>query len=369
MHSHRRDFLRVLAAAGSTAAFGARASGEQEAAPAETVGLDPSSVTFWTQHFLRPPSATLGPENADARTPRFFVYTQKDGFRVPTSPPVKPEELGKFDRPSVRLRLISFKPSLEDSHKFDTSQSGTLRVDVLEEGMLNSGQTGASGAAQPEAKASTAVSSLAVSGQAKLQPNSIKGLAIGDQEAVTLAGGGGFLNWTFFLQQKEAVWHRILAIILKLSTTAATSFAPVLKLAAVPKETWTGINTVVGALFPAPNSTQNTAKSTIWLFNPTLVALAASQKAFQEPAFADGLPLIKGAYYVVVPQAHYQDFGTPMSNMMLSQGYVVPKNTPPQSVFEAAYNMPELKNVSYLIFHCEEITEAPAGCGSASRTP
>jgi hypothetical protein len=386
MHSHRRGFLRLLAAAGSTAALGTRAHGEQQgkAAPAQDP-VDQDALTFWTQHFLRPPSATLGPgKPLDARTPRFFVYTAKESFRFATSPPLKAEELEKFDRPSVKLRIKSFKPSVEDSHKFESSQSGTLRVDVLEAGMLNSGQTGAlntgpagtTNAGQPSPsegqtapKATTSISGLAVNGQAKLQPNSIKGLAIGDEEAVTLTGGGGFLNWTFFLQQKEATWHQIIAAVLKYSTAAASSFAPILNLAPLPKQAWNAFNTMMGTFFPAPTSTQNVAKATTWLFNPTLVSVAASQMAFQEPAFADGLPLIKGAYYVVVPQEHYESFGRVMGNMKLDQNYVVPKSTPPESVFVSAFNAPELKSVSYLIFQCEDITEASAGCVGLVKAP
>jgi hypothetical protein len=103
------------------------------------------------------------------------------------------------------------------------------------------------------------------------------------------------LVWTFFLQEKEAAWHQIIATILEVSTAALTGFAPVLHLAAVPKEIWTGINSVVGALFPAPSSTQGgsksrcltPSKSTFWLFNPRLVSVAGSQQGFQQTAFAD----------------------------------------------------------------------------------
>jgi hypothetical protein len=386
MHSHRRDFLRVLSAAGSTALLGAHTHGEQQGEAALAQGpVDQDALTFWTQHFLRPPSATLGPgKPPDARTPRFFVYTAKEGFRFATSPPLKAEELEKFDRPSVRIRIKSFKPSVEDSHKFESSQSGTLRVDVLEEGMLNSGQTGAlntgqagmtsAGQAGPSEgptapKATTSISGLAVNGQTKLQPSSVKGLAIGEQEAITLTGGGGYLNWTFFLQQKEATWHQVIAAVIKYSTAAASSFAPILNLAPLPKQAWNAFNTMMGTFFPAPTSAQNVAKSTTWLFNPTLVSVAASQKAFQQPAFADGLPLIKGAYYFAVPQEHYEKFGSAMGKMKFDQDYVVPNLTPPESVFVAAFNAPQLKDVSYLVFQCEDITEAPATCGGTTKKP
>jgi hypothetical protein len=48
------------------------------------------------------------------------------------------------------------------------------------------------------------------------------------------------LVWTFFLQEKEAAWHQIIATILEVSTAALTGFAPALHLAAVPKEIWIG---------------------------------------------------------------------------------------------------------------------------------
>ncbi len=357
MRSHRRDFFRVLAAAASSAALGSLAHGDviQGDSPQAPVGgFDPDAAAYWTQLFQRGPSPTLGPgEAGDARTPRFYIHTQKDGFRFPTSPPVKPEELEKVDRPNVKLRVVAFKPSTEDSKKFDASQSGTLRVDALQQGMLE--------ASQPDAKASTTVSGQTVSGNAKLNPSSVSGITIGGEQAITLPGGGGHLNWAFFLQQKTAVWHMVLAIMIKASGLAATSFAPALNLGTVSKAAWGGLNSMMGGVMPVPNQTQNAAKATFWLLTPGLVPVAASQSAFQDPSFANGLPLIKTAYYVVVPQEHYKMFGDAMDKMIVEPvgGYVVPKQTKPQDVFDAAYSTPELKDVSYLTVLCEAITEAP----------
>jgi hypothetical protein len=365
--SRRREFLSFLTAAASSATIGTSAFGSERQVPAQAAqaaspAIDPEAIGFWAKQFLQPPSGTLGPPGAaDARTPRFFVYTQPNGFRVPTAPPVKVEELEKLQRPSLRLRVTALKPSNDEGRKFDTSQSGTLRVDVLESGMMNAGK--------PDANASTSVSGLAVSGQAKLQPSSINGTVIGGPQGIALPDGGGYLNWAFFLQQKEAVWHQVLAEFMSLSKSVAGAYMPVFNLAKVPKESWTGFNTVLGGMFPAPNSNQTGAKSTFWMFTPTLVSVAASQSAFQDPAFADGLPLIKGAYYTVVPQEHYERFGNAMSKMTLAQGYVVPAQTPAQSVFKAAYETPELKDVSYITLHCEEITETQEKpCGASAKT-
>jgi hypothetical protein len=366
MPSPRRDFLYMLAFASSaaigTSAFGKQTQVRGEAANTPSAGVDADAIEFWSRQFLQPPSGTLGSSGpGDERTPRFFVYTQPDGFRVPTAPPVKAQELEKFDRPSVKLRVTALKPSTDESRKFDTSQSGTLRVDVLESGMMNAGQ--------PGSNASTSVSALAVSGQTKLQPNSINGTVIGEPQGITLPGGGGYVNWAYFLQQKDAAWHQLLAKFLSISKSVASAYMPVLNLAKVPKESWSGFNTVLGGMFPAPSANQNAAKSTFWMFTPSLLSVAASQSAFQDPAFADGLPLIKGAYYIVVPQEHYERFGNAMNKMTLTQGYVVPAQTPPQSVFNAAYETPELRDVSYLSLHCEEITEAPQkDCGASAKT-
>jgi hypothetical protein len=170
------------------------------------------------------------------------------------------------------------------------------------------------------------------------------------------------LSFAFFLQQKAAVWHTVLELMIKSSGLAATNFAPALKLGPVAKAAWSGLNSMIGGMMPVPNPSQSAAKATSWLLTPRPVPVAASQSGLQDPSFADGLPLIKAAHYVLVPQEHYQMFGNAMDKMRVEPtwGYVVPTVTKPQDVFVAAYNTPELKNVSYLTIHCEAITETPA---------
>ncbi len=365
MSPDRRDFLRFLAAAGPAVALSSgtdrlQAQVEHAPEPGGAGTFDSEAVDFWTRLFQSPPTATLGISHpGDERTPRFFVHTVKDGFRVPMSPPIQPTELESFERPNVKLRVLAFKPSEKDGHEIDASQSGTLRVDLLQSGMLN--------ADQPGDRASTAISGLTANGGAKLQPSSLNGVAIGGEEAFTLPGGGGYLNWTFFLQKRDAPWHKVLTAMLEASRFAAGSFMPVLSLGTVAKQSWQGLNSMMGGLLPVTNPALAAARSTFWMFTPGLLNVAASQKAYQDPMFADGVPLIKGAHYVVVPQAQYKAFGDVMDKMALAQGgYIVPQDTKPADVFEAAYNTPALNDISYLTVHCEAISEAPDSCGGKS---
>jgi len=274
------------------------------------------------------------------------------------SPPVQSAELETIERPSVKLRILAFKPSESDSHEIDSSQSGTLRVDLLQSGMLTSDQ--------PGDKASTAVSGLLASGSSKLQSSSVSGLAIGGEEAFSLPGGGGYLNWSFFLQKKDAPWHKVLSVLIETSRLAASIFMPVLSLGNLPKASWNGLNSFMGGMMPVPNSTQAAARSTFWVFTPGLLQVAASQKAYEDPMFADGVPLIKGAHYVVVPQQQYKAFGDVMDKMMFTpSGYIVPQNTKLTDVYDAAYKTPELNDISYLSFHCEAISETSEPCAVA----
>ena len=355
MSLERRDFMRGLALAASLAGLNSTAYAESQAGeqPASLPGFDPDAAAYWTQLLQRPPLTTLGTgQSADGRTPRFFIHTSREAFRFPTSPPVKPEELEKFAHPSVRLRVVAFKPSTDDQKKIDNSQSATLRVDMLQQGMLDP--------AQSDAKAATSVSGQTAQGT-KLNPRSVTGFTVGGEQAVTLPGGGGHLNWAFFVQEKTAAWHAVLSFMIKASGLAATSFAPVMHLGAIAKGAWTGVNSMMGGLMPTPDP--KAAKATYWVLTPGLVPVAASQNAFQDPSFADGLPLIKGAHYVIVPQDHYKKFGDAMGKMIVAQGgYVVPQGTKPQDVFVSAQNTPELRDVTYLTVYCESIAEAPSGC-------
>jgi hypothetical protein len=363
MSPDRRDFLRLLTAVGVAGAPGIGSAGLQAQAAsagqtaAGSTSFDSDAVDFWTQLFQRRPTTTLGISHpGDERAPRFFVHTAQHGFRVPMSPPIDAGELEKFEHPSVKMRVVAFKPSEKDSHEIDASQSGTLRVDLLQSGMLNEDQ--------PGRNASTAVSGLAATGSSALKPSSVNGLAIGGEEAFTLPGGGGYLNWTFFLQKKDAPWHKVLTAMLEASRFAASAFMPVLDLGAVGKKSWEGLNSMMGGLLPVTNPAKDAARSTFWVFTPGLLQVAASQKAYQDPLFADGVPLLRGAHYVVVPQEQYKAFGDVMDKMVLSQdGYIVPANTKPTDVFDVAYNTPEMNGISYLTVHCEEIAEAANACG------
>jgi hypothetical protein len=217
------------------------------------------------------------------------------------------------------------------------------------------------------ANASTTVAGLATDGT-KLQPSSVSGVSIGGEESFTLPDGGGYLNWTYFLQKKDALWHKVLSAMFLASKIVATGFMPIMNIGPIGKGDWTGLNSLIGGLMPSnsPNqaaSAKSTSTSTSWIFTPGLVQVAASQKAYQSPTFSDGVPLILGAHYVVVPQAHFKTFGDAMSGMVLTEsGYVVPKGTAPQDEYDVAYNHPALKSVTYLALHCEQIEEAKSAC-------
>ena len=219
LHSPRRDFLRVLAAATSAAAL-RTGLGQQmgtqakQAAPAFNL----SAFEFWTHQALEPPSGTLsGTSNAippgEARKPKFIIHTTDGGFRFPSRPPVQVEELGKFDKANAKLRVVAFKPSDHDRAEIDSSHSATLRFDLLQQGMLPS-ET-----APSEPKGSTAILGKTVNDQnKKLDPaNLLTGLSVGDAQEIALPGGGGWLRLAFFFQKKDAIWHQVLSTCLKLS--------------------------------------------------------------------------------------------------------------------------------------------------------
>jgi hypothetical protein len=371
MHPTRREIMRLITAGASATALGSAmpetgSLAAQTPHPAAEPGFDPSGVSFWTDLFQTRPSGSRGVPTDD-RFPRFIVFTPDQGFRFTISPPIKVSELESFEQPSIKLRVMAFKPSDEDARKFDASQSGTLRVDLLQSGTLNVGAAGTS--------ASTAMAGLATSGS-KLQPSSVSGVSIGGEESFTLPEGGGYLNWTYFLQKKNALWHKVLSALLLASKSAVTSFLPILNIGPIAKSDWNGVNSMLGGLLPANESDQTAAaktsstanSSTSWIFTPGLVPFAASQKAYQDPMFSDGIPLIKGAHYVVVPQEHFKAFGDAMSGMKLTEsGYVVPQNTPEQDEYDVAYSNDALKSVTYLALHCEQIDEAKSAC--PTKTP
>jgi hypothetical protein len=247
------------------------------------------------------------------------------------------------------------KPSDQDQHEIDSSQSGTLRFDLLQSGALPS-ENSPSGA-----QGSTKIAGQTTNNQSKnLDPTTlVHGLAIGDAQQISLPSGGGWVRLSFFFQKKEALWHQILEACLKLSGIAASNLVPVFDVGAVGKKDWTAIDTMLASLFPPQPASQNTG-ATSWLFSPSPQPMVASQKAFATPEYAGALPLIKGAYYLLVPEAHYQAFATVMNNMTLSaDGYLIPKTTSAADKFTAIWNTPELRGITYLTLHCEDISETP----------
>jgi hypothetical protein len=362
----RRDLLHILAAAVTAAplsSMGYGAEPQRETPEALTQAFNPEALAFWTEEALRPRASTLSAPGSipagEARKPQIFIHTRNEGFRVPTNPPVKVGELQMVNQPKVTVRVVAFKPSDHDQRDIQSSDSGTLRLDLLQQGMLPSE------AGHPGTEGSTAISGQAINGQnKKLDPTSlVSRLTVGDAQVITLPDGGGWLSCTFFFQRKEALWHKVLEACLKVSAIAANNFVPIFNIGATPKKDWNAINAMMGSLFPVPDSNERNG-STSWLFAPEIKPVAASQRAFSSPSFAAGVPLIKDAYYLLVPEDQYQDFGRVMSKMALTaDGYVVPQSiqsSDPAGVYTAIWGTPELRDITYLTLHCENVTEAAA---------
>jgi hypothetical protein len=232
---------------------------------------------------------------------------------------------------SVSVHVDRFRPSVFDKATLADLQTGTLRIDVKQVAPLPG---------LPEALAWTAMATLASRDPKQKIPTleNVKfdpGSVWGQLQTVPLTGGLGFWSWNFFMKRRQGFWAQLLD---KLFATIQT-VQPLLPLLGLPGVAVSGlkyIDDILGGIQAQGDSA--------WMFRGLDIAVCATKESLAAAGArgASKLPLTNGNY-VVFPQ---QSVARLDNSLVVMDGYLVPKNTPPLQIYAAAANV--LPDVSYM---------------------
>jgi hypothetical protein len=335
----RRDLLNALALTGLGAGGALGPLLAEAQAPKPSVNsLNTGVYDFWHAKVRSPyddfvanrqSQAVVAPDPADST---FLFLSETKGLTPAalldaTDIPNFPD---KGDV-SVSVHVDRFRPSAADRSALANLQSGTLRIDVKQVKPLPG---------LPEALAWTAMATLASKNPHQKIPtlDNVKfdpGTVWGQFQTVPLTGGLGFWSWNFFMKRREGFWGQLLN---QLFSTIGT-VQPLLPLLGLPGIAVSGlkyIDDILGGIQAQGDSA--------WMFRGLDIAVCATKQSLDDAGAkgATKLPLTSGNY-VVFPQDKVAQLD---SNLVIMDGYLVPRNTAPLKVYEAAANV--LPNVSYM---------------------
>lgn len=365
MGANRRDFLRDIAMLGilpgafAGMGIGDMASAVQAAAhhssPGVETGFDPKASAFWDKYAnsfevavgrAKPLPSTdeteMGVEGP-GRSPFLFHYGPA-GLRA--APDISAKELPKYSDVNLRLNLERFHPSREDRARFADLKSAQLRIDVL--------QTN-SALQWIDLMAWSAVAGLFPDRSGKLPP--LSGLGFDPKtwqkmQNLVLPGGSGQLALNLAVVKKET-WF--MGFLQKVGQEVGP-FTKVLGLPAISLSAFSAFT----ALYAKVQSTPK------WVFRQGQpFPVYATQSAFQLAASGgEGIPFPPGNY-VVVPQNYVPQVAPHISNLEVSQGYLVPKGT---SVLQAATAAEDaLPNVTYATLTAQ-VVPMKIGCPTSGKS-
>jgi len=177
------------------------------------------------------------------------------------------------------------------------------------------------------------------------QPNYVNGV-----ETVLLPGGAGRFAVNVSTVKPESTFHKIL----RFAIPAITAAAPVLNFPAISVP----VLKTITEIFLGPE----TERHTTFLLNSLPAQWIATQAATTSEA--KSLPLVSGNY-VMVPQAHTEEFGKEMPNLAWDSGYLVPKDAKDTSKSVPSRAGEILKGVTYVTMRLT-VTQAPTKSGEKS---
>jgi len=342
---NRRQLLAATSVAAGSASVVELLTASGNALSAAGVGtqdIDVSVLNFWTRE-VRAPSEAFANKIAFAGGPVYqpaFVYYDESSatgvFQAPGA--IDDTKLPEKGSQDVQVRVQRVRPSTTSKVLFETSQNGSLRIDLKQTANMPG---------LAETLAWSAIAALVPDSEGKL-PN-IKDLTFdpgtswGKLQKIPLTNGLGFWSWNFFLNKQNSIWGRFVDFF-----RSTTPVFPLLGLPAIATTALTALDKVFGWW-------QATDKSD-WLFKSVDSPVYATQEG-KAALGTGGLPL-KTGQYLVIPRDQLADFGTARDNLELRDGYLVPHNTDPFNWPSSA--MQQIPAVDYLSLHVQVTPSKPA---------
>jgi hypothetical protein len=301
---------------------------QEEAPPSDY--LDQSVIDFWVK------AVSAGANRSEAKipdptkTPEYLIYTDEHkAFR--TIAEIQDSELLSSGDATVSLFVNQFRCSEEDISKTKNLKAATMRINVQQQkplvpvlGVLAYPIMAA--IYSKNAKSMPALTAPSVDTGVKLQ-------------YVPLPGGSAKWNWNVFAQHEQSLLGKFIQFVLKEANQVVPIIAPLMSFPAVTKPAVQAINALWGYWqAKAPSH---------WLFNDvqTDVYATVESKAFFDPK--SSVPLVKGrSTYVLIPQVYLPQFKKSQNDLVVMQGYVVPRKTDPKDVHTAA--LQAIPDVTYV---------------------
>ncbi|HLW97592.1 MAG TPA: hypothetical protein VKR82_03020 [Candidatus Acidoferrales bacterium] len=372
MSTPRRNFLKDLLVAGTLPALLASPCGVEAAtemldqaaqsnAQGATLEFDKETYNYWANYMTpgkplpggngvgRGNKLGLSPISGTAleREPAFLHYDAQ-GFRTPDQ--IQPKELAPPQGDvSVQFSVAAFKPANEDRATFEKLQSGSLRVDMVQNqpSMI---------AGISDFAAWTAIAALMPDKSGKLPP--LSNLVFDPNSTwskpqdMMLPGGTGHWGISLGVQRKDGLFSQILN---QLSTEVGR-FAPALGLPGIASSAFTSFNRFFGLIHSLPQ----------WIFKSDGIAVYATSDSWKESGAGTsrGLPLRTGNY-VIVPQKQTAAFQKDMKDLVMRQNFIVEKNYQGLDLYGAAQSV--LQNVTYATL-AVQVKGSQAPCAVPNKT-
>ncbi|HEY4380048.1 MAG TPA: hypothetical protein VGN01_06855 [Acidobacteriaceae bacterium] len=239
----------------------------------------------------------------------FFHYdTKNNTMRFATS--IEPKELMDYHGDvQASLAVNGFRMAAEDRTQFQQLQSAQLRIDVVQTKSLMQNLL--------DPMAWTSLASLFPDDSGKLPPmqnlSFDPGAASQKMKQVILPGGSGQWAVNLSMAHKESA----LCSVLKMVTSAAGKFAPIVGLPQIGIEALQGFSSLYGAF----------ESRTTFLINSFPQLAFATQQARTAAETQQGVNLVPGDY-ILVPHAFTDQLKPHLDDVELRQGYLVPKGSP-----------------------------------------
>ena len=310
--------------------------------------FDQKTIDFWTK------AVPAGKERSESnvpdskKIPEFLIYTDDaHGFRAISE--IQDSELLPSGDATVSLFVNQLRCSQDDVKKSTNLKAATLRVNLQQQkplvpvlGVLAYPLMAA--IFSKNAKSLPALTSPAVNTGAKMQ-------------YVPLPGGSAKWQWNVFAQHEQSMLGKFIQYTLKEADQIVPVVAPLMSFPAATKPAVQALN-ALWSYWQAKAPSQ-------WLFNDVETDVYATQdtKVFFDPK--SSIPLVKGqSTYVLIPQVYLPEFKKSQNDVVVMQGFIVPKGTDPKDVHTAAQHA--LSDVTYVTVTVSVVPGIVSGPGATA---
>jgi hypothetical protein len=332
----------------------AKSSGTEEVAPAPDY-LDQNTIDFWMKTVpagkTRSADPSIPPPPDPTKIPEFLIYTDDaHGFR--SIGEIQDSELIPSGDATVSLFVNQLRCSEDDVKKTASLKAAALRINMQQQkplvpilGVL--AYPLMAGIFSKNAKGLPALTAPTIdTGAVKLQ-------------YVPLPGGSAKWDWNVFAQHEQSSLGKFIQYALQEADQLAPGIAHLMSFPAATTPALVAID-MLWSYWQAKAPSH-------WLFNDVQTDVYATQdtKLFFDPK--SSVPLVKGqSTYVLIPQAYLPEFKKSQNDVVVRQGFIVPKGTDPKDVRKAAQNA--VSNVTYLTVTVSVMPGILTGPGASSPT-